>query len=122
MKNILLTLPAVMLLSAGSLLAQEETAPMMGMRHEQWGATHQKWHQEMVERWKDQDAKLDQLLNQAKSATGDQKVTALEALVSEMVTQRKDMHERMTKMHERMMEFWKQKTGTSGTATPSHTP
>ena len=95
---------------------------MMGMGHGRWGGMQQQWHQEMVQNWKDQDAKLDQLLNQAKSAKGEQKVAALEALVTEMVAQRKAMHDRMTKMHERMMEFWKEKPATSGTASPTQTP
>lgn len=124
MKKLLLVLPVAMLFCAGAVLAQEEHPGMWGMGGK-WVEAHKKMHQEMVDYWNKQDAKLDQLLSTAKSAKGDNKVTALEAVVAEMVAQRKAMHERMSNMHQRMMELWTEKgapatTGTSPapTATP----
>lgn len=123
MKKMRFILPLVLACSALSLYGQEEQMPMMGMGSGKWATAHRQMHQEMVERWRDQDTKLDQLLRDVQTATGAQKVDALQALVTEMIAQRKDTHERMARMHERMMEMWSGQSSTSGTsAVPSATP
>jgi len=52
-------------------------------------------HKEMADEMKAADAKLDQLVEQMNAASGDAKVTATAAVVSELVRQHKSMHEQM---------------------------
>lgn len=124
MKKIRLILPLIVACSTMVLHAQEEQMPMMGMGAKKWTAAHRQMYQEMTARWNEQDTRLDQLLRDARAAQGDQKVDALQALVAEMVAQRREMHERMVKMHDRMMEMWGQPatSGTLATPTPGTTP
>ena len=62
-----------------------------------------KMHQQMMSDMKAADARLDQLVQQMNSASGDAKVNATAAVVTELVRQQKAMHEEMGKMHEHMM-------------------
>ena len=61
-------------------------------------------HQKMMEDMKAMDARLDTLVQQMNSATGQAKVDATAAVVSELVTQRKTMFDRMEGMHGEMMQ------------------
>jgi hypothetical protein len=49
----------------------------------------------MENAWKSEDAELDKLLAQMKSATGDEKITAMAALVTKLVELHKKHHEDM---------------------------
>jgi flagellar basal body L-ring protein FlgH len=60
-------------------------------------------HQKMMDDMKAMDARLDTLVQQMNSATGQAKVDATAAVVSELVTQRKTMFDRMEGMHGEMM-------------------
>jgi len=67
---------------------------------------HQKMMQkseQMKKHCKMMDAKLDELANAMNSTEGDSKVEAMAALLDELVSQRKMMHEKMMKMREKMM-------------------
>jgi hypothetical protein len=86
---------------------------MMGEHHDMMMQMHQK----METAWKEQDAELDKLVAQMKSASGDQKVSAIEAVVSKLVELHKQEHENMIAMHEKwkgmMQRKMKGKTGAS---------
>jgi hypothetical protein len=60
-------------------------------------------HEQMMAAMKAGDAKLDALLSEMNAATGDAKVRALAALVTELVQQHKGIHGRMGQMHQHMM-------------------
>ncbi len=60
--------------------------------------------QQMMEDMKAMDARLDTLVQQMNSATGQAKVDATAAVVSELVTQRKTTFDRMEGMHGEMMQ------------------
>ena len=62
-----------------------------------------KMHEQMMAEMKASDAKLDALVKQMNAATGDAKVNAVAAVVSELVRQHKAMHEHMGQMHQQMM-------------------
>jgi hypothetical protein len=61
-------------------------------------------HQKMMEDMKAADARLDTLVEKMNGATGQAKVDATSAVVSELVTQRKTMFDRMEGMHGQMMQ------------------
>jgi hypothetical protein len=54
--------------------------------------------EQMAEAWKDQDAELDKLIAEMNSASGDNKLEAIAALLTKLVEQRKAMHEQIEKM------------------------
>ena len=59
--------------------------------------------QEMMADLKAQDAKLIEAVARMNSATGDQKMTLMAALITSLVEQRTAMHRRTAKMQEEMM-------------------
>jgi hypothetical protein len=63
-----------------------------------------KMHEQMMAEMKAGDARLDALVTDMNAASGDAKVTAIAAVVTELVRQHKAMHERMGQMHQRMMD------------------
>lgn len=79
--------------------APQEAAPQprSGM------ADMMKMHEQMMAEMTAADAKLDVLVKDMDAATGDAKVDATAAVVSELVRQHKAMHARMGQMHQRMM-------------------
>lgn len=62
-----------------------------------------KMHQQMMAEMKDNRAKLDALVQQMNSASGNAKVDAIAAVVTELVRQQNTMQDRMGQMHEHMM-------------------
>ena len=60
-------------------------------------------HQEAMRKQQAMDSKLDELVAAMKSATGDDKVPAIEAVVVELVSQRRAMHGMMADHHAGMM-------------------
>ncbi len=62
-----------------------------------------KMHQQMMAEMKAADSKLDTLVKEMNAASGEAKVNAVAAVVTELVRQQKSMHERMGQMHEQMM-------------------
>ncbi|MFV2072050.1 MAG: hypothetical protein ACC742_05280 [Thermoanaerobaculales bacterium] len=67
---------------------------------------HQKMMQkseQMKKHCKMMDAKVDELANAMNSAEGESKIEAMTALLNELVSQRKMMHEKMMKMRGKMM-------------------
>jgi hypothetical protein len=54
--------------------------------------------QMMCKSWGQQDAELDKLVAEMNSASSDQKLDAIAAVVAKLVEQRKATHEQMTKM------------------------
>lgn len=59
--------------------------------------------QDMQKMMKEADARLDQLVTKMNSASGNAKVDATAAVVQELVTQRRQMRERMASMQQNMM-------------------
>ena len=59
--------------------------------------------QQMMQKCKAMDAKLDQLTAAMNTATGQQKIDAMAALLNELVQQRKSMHKMMMNMQGGMM-------------------
>ena len=62
-----------------------------------------KMHEQMMAEMKAGDAKLDALVKDMNSATDETKVTAITAVVNELVLQHKTMHGHMGQMHRQMM-------------------
>jgi hypothetical protein len=62
-----------------------------------------KMHEQMMAEMKAGDAKLDALVKDMNAANGEAKVTAIAAVVTELVQQHKAMHGRMGQMHQQMM-------------------
>lgn len=60
-------------------------------------------HQRMTADMKTADARLDQLVSTMNAASGEAKVAAAAAAVTEIVAQRRAMHDGMMKMHQGMM-------------------
>ena len=62
-----------------------------------------KMHEQMMADMKAADGRLDALVKDMNAATGDAKVNAVAAVVTELVRQQKSMHDRMGQMHQQMM-------------------
>ena len=62
-----------------------------------------KMHEQMMAEMKAADSRLDALVTDMNAATGEAKVNAVAAVVTELVRQQKSMHERMGQMHQQMM-------------------
>jgi hypothetical protein len=62
-----------------------------------------KMHEQMMAEMKAGDAKLDALVKDMNAATGEAKITAIAAVVNELVQQHTAMHGRMGQMHQQMM-------------------
>jgi septal ring factor EnvC (AmiA/AmiB activator) len=60
-------------------------------------------HQKMMEEMKAMDARLEGLVQKMNAAQGQAKTDATAATVTELVQQRRTMHERMMTMHQGMM-------------------
>jgi len=69
--------------------------------------------QQMMQKCKAMDTRLDQLVSAMNTATGQQKIDAMAALLNELVQQRKSMHTTMMKMREEMMSGMMGKAGGS---------
>lgn len=126
--SILLTLAVLLTISpwAGTAWGQADTpphhhgdeAPAETQKAETQTPPMMAHHQQMQERMQAMDAELDQLLEEARSASGDAKVEALVDVVAELVEQRKAMHQMMHRqmmpmmMHHEMMQ--KKGHGTEG--------
>jgi vancomycin resistance protein YoaR len=77
--------------------AQAAPQPQSGM------ADMMKMHEQMMAEMKAADAKLDALVKEMNAASGDAKVNATAAVVTELVRQQKSMHAHMGQMHQQMM-------------------
>ena len=62
-----------------------------------------KMHEQMMTEMRKGDARLQTLVEQMNAANGTAKVTAMAAVVSELVAQQKMLHEQMGSMHREMM-------------------
>lgn len=62
-----------------------------------------KMHEQMLAEMKAGDERLDALVKEMNAARGDAKVAAIAAVVTELATQHKAMHEHMGHMHQQMM-------------------
>ena len=60
-------------------------------------------HEKMMADMKAADARLEALSDRMKSAQGDEKIRAIQDVVSELVKNQVDMHRQMGMMHEHMM-------------------
>jgi hypothetical protein len=104
---------ATLALTAGFFLApaaaQQATpkAPEHSMPMPQSGGMVN--HDKMMADMKAADARLEALAQTMKSASGDDKVRAMEELVTELVQNHVDMHRQMSMMHEQMMSQMRHK-------------
>jgi predicted nucleic acid-binding Zn-ribbon protein len=90
-----------------------EINALAAAQHEHEGAATQqaqpgmqsmmKMHEQMMAEMKANRARLDTLVQQMNSASGNAKVDAIAAVVTELVRQQNTMHDRMGQMHEQMM-------------------
>ena len=62
-----------------------------------------KMHAQMMAEMQANEAKLDALVKEMNAASGNGKINAVAAVVTELVRQQKAMHEHMGQMHEKMM-------------------
>ena len=62
-----------------------------------------KMHEQMMAEMKGNRARLDAMVQQMNSASGNAKVDAIAVVVTELVRQQNTMYERMGQMHEHMM-------------------
>ena len=62
-----------------------------------------KMHEQMMADMRAADARLEGLVKEMNSASGNAKVPAIAAVVTELVQRQKAMHEQMGQMHEHMM-------------------
>jgi len=62
-----------------------------------------KMHEQMMAEMKAADTKLDALVREMNAASGEAKVNAVAAIVTELVRQQRSMHDRMGQMHQQMM-------------------
>ena len=62
-----------------------------------------KMHEQMMAEMKAADSRLDALVKDMNAASGEAKVNAVAAVVTELVRQQKSMHDRMGQMHQQMM-------------------
>ncbi len=62
-----------------------------------------KMHEQMMAEMKAADSKLDALVKEMNTTTGDAKLNAVATVVAELVRQHRSMHERMGQMHQQMM-------------------
>jgi hypothetical protein len=92
---------AAALFGTGVLAQDKEPEKMGGMMKENH-AKMAEMHQTMEAAWKEQDAELDKLVTQMNSASGDQKLTTMAAVISKLVEFRKKEHEDMAAMHKKM--------------------
>ena len=90
------------LAGSGSVTAQS-TEQTRGHRPESQMQHMMKMHEQMSAQMKADDAKLDALVKEMNSATGETRTTAIAAVVNELVRQHKSVHEHMGQMHEHMM-------------------
>ena len=83
-----------------------QTPPAQGVQGRGQGAASpemMKMHEQMMADMKAADSRLDALVNEMNAASGDAKVNALAAVVTELVSQQKSMHAHMGQMHQQMM-------------------
>jgi hypothetical protein len=62
-----------------------------------------KMHEQMMAQMKAGDDRLDALVKEMNAASGDAKINAVAAAVTELVRQQRSMHEHMGQMHQQMM-------------------
>jgi cytochrome c556 len=87
-----------------SVFAQDKEPEKMGGMMKEHHAKMAEMHQKMEAAWKEQDAELDKLVSQMNSAQGDQKISAMAAVVSKLVELRRKEHEDMAAMHKKMQK------------------
>jgi len=83
-----------------------QSAPHSAQAREQAPSNMQdmmKMHEQMMAEMKAADTRLDALVKDMNAATGDAKLNAVAAVVSELVRQQKSMHGHMGQMHQMMM-------------------
>ena len=112
---------AIPLVLFGNVVFAQQTPPekMGGMMTGEHHDMMMQMHQKMETDWKEQDAELDKLIAQMKSASSDQKVTAIEAVVSKLVELREKEHEDMVAMHKKMQDMMQEKMKGKMGASPS---
>ena len=77
-------------------------------------------HAKMMADMKAMDARLDQKVAAMNEAKGKAQVTAMAAVINEMVAQRKEMMAQMSSMHDRMMTHMGQPSAAAGDHADRH--
>ena len=97
---------ALGLFQFGAVSAAQNRAPQplaQASEQSQGMPAMMKMHEQMMADMKAAEARLDALVKDMNAASGNTKVTAIAAVVTELVAQQKSMHERMGQMHQQMM-------------------
>ncbi|XHR30335.1 MAG: hypothetical protein ACFUZC_07195 [Chthoniobacteraceae bacterium] len=119
----------MMVASVGTLWAQApqepptagpSCCPMMGR-----GEHLMEWHQKALEKFKEQNAELDRLVQAMNAAKGPAKIDAMEAVINKAMEQRKAWQTDMEEHHQKMMEWMKKhpmKSGSGAVPPPEEKP
>ena len=83
--------------------ASSSQAPQAGEKPHANMQGMMKMHEQMMAEMKAADGRLDSLVKEMNAASGEARVNAVAAVVTELVRQQKAMHEHMGQMHEHMM-------------------
>jgi len=110
----------VIALCSSGVFAQEKEPEKMGGMMKEHHAKMSEMHQKMGAAWKEQDAELDKLVTLMNSAQGEQKVSAMAAVVSKLVEIRKKEHEDMAAMHKKMEAEHQKEKGETGASPNEH--
>lgn len=97
------SLTGVMELSATASIEPNPSAQDMPQPPQPKMQDMMKMHERMMAEMKAGDTRLDALVTDMNTATGDGKINAVAAVVNELVRQHKSMHMRMAEMHQQMM-------------------
>jgi len=103
-------LSAVAIMAVGTAWAQD-TDQGMSSCPVKWGEHGEmlKWHQKSMEKFKEQNAELDKLVQEMDNAPADKKVDAIVAVINKAMEQRKMWQEDMEARHEKIQEWMKEK-------------
>ena len=108
-------LSAVAMMAIGTAWAQD-TDQGFSSAPAKWGEKGEmlQWHQKAMEKFKEQNAELDKLVQEMDSAPADKKVDAIIAVINKAMEQRKSWQADMEARHEKIQEWMKEKQEREG--------
>lgn len=124
----LLSIAVAVSVSVASACAQDTTDPSCPCPMPGRGKNMMEWHQKALEKFKEQNAELDRLVQAMNAAKGDKKIEAMAAVINKAMEQRKTWQADMEARHQKIQEWMKSRpmqSGTTGTlpsASPTVTP
>ena len=118
MKKTIQILSAVAIMTAGTAWAQDTDQGMSSCPHP-WadkGKGMLEWHKKSLEKFKEQNAELDKLVQEMNNAPADKKVDAMAAVINKALEQRKGWQTDMESRQEKIKEWMKEKREKAGEA------